>query len=444
VKAIILDKLRRLKLVWIAVCILSMCVGGEWVEMTAKTGTSTGDSWWLIFYAALLPFLLLELNRGYARVALTLPFTARQLGRLLWLISVGMPTVIVAFFGGLGVLLGGLANSVPANRLPVLWVGMVLLAGLLLGSGFWLLNCFPTSDSKGKASRRWMGQTYGNIVVGALIVFGYWLCQASYSPGTKYGIGSLLALLFTSIGWYRSGGLLVESSERRRGASEAEKRTWEIKSSVGNGGLWGLLGRMVMGQFAVVLFSLVAVVIWSVWESHGANWLVTTKVWLVTLYVCGAIAIGQSAQLAGQPRTLRILPLTGKQIAGLLLLTALVPFLLAGLIISVFVGLSGGVPMGISVCKASFMGLAPLCVLTVALVWNTEEPMEKGVVMLVLVGLSSVAPVYQLFAREPGLPVPFVVTYPLLFLVVAFWVLMKLIERNDLTYHARDGLGGKT
>jgi hypothetical protein len=136
-----------------------------------------------------------------------------------------------------------------------------------------------------------------------------------------------------------------------------------------------------------------------------------------------------------------MLPLTGPWIAGLLLLITLAPFVFTSLIISVLMGLSGGMLMGISACKASLMGIAPLCVLTVALVWNNGEPVGRLVLTGILVSFSSAASVYQLFAGQPGLPVPFVVVYPLIFVVVAFCLLRKLIERDDLTYRARINLG---
>lgn len=440
-KEIIWDKLQRFKLMWIVACLFSIWLGADWVEMVAKTETSSRGAWWLIFYGAWIPSCLLELHRGYARVALTLPFTVRQLGRFLWLISVGIPTLIVAVFGGLGGLLVGMESSEPVSRLLVLWGAMVLLAGLLFGSGFWVLNPFRAQAAKGQASRRWLGQTYGDLVVLALIVFGIWLYRASYSQGTKYCIACLPAFLFTVYGWYRAGSLLVDYDGSRRGGLAEVKKVGRVHSPAGNGGLGLLLGRMVVAHFGVIFFCLVAVILGSSLKSHWAPRLVVTDACMIALLVCGVTTIVQASPLASQPRSLRMLPLTGPLIAGLLLLITLAPFLFASLIISVLMGLGGGMPMGISACKASLMGLAPLCVLTVAIVWNSGEPIGRVILTGILVSASGAAPAYQLLAGPPGLPVSFVVVYPLLFVVVAFCLLRKLIERDDLTYRARSSVG---
>jgi hypothetical protein len=440
-KELIWDKLRRQKLVWIAACLLSLCLGCDWVEVSTRIETSSRGVWWLIFYSAWIPGWLLELHRGYARVALTLPFTCRQLGRCLWLISVGLPTLVVAFFGGLGVLLGGMANSVSASRLFVLWGTMVLLAGLLFGSGFWVLNPFRVSGAKSRASQRWLGLTSADLYVCALIIFVIWLYYASYSHGTKYCIACLLALLFTVVGWYRAESLLVDY-DRLPGSDLAEvKKVGRVHSPAGHGGLVFLLRRMVAGHFLVIFFCLAAVLIGSLWKSHGVNGSVATDACMIALLVCGVNTIGQVSLVASQPKSLRTLPLTGPWIAGLLLLITLAPFLFASLIISVLVGIGGGMSLGISACKASLMGLAPLCVLTVVLVWNSGEPIGRVVLTAILVSLSSAASVYQLFAGQSGLPLPFVVVYPLIFVVVSFCLLRKLIERDDLTYRARVHLG---
>jgi hypothetical protein len=103
-KLLLLDKLQRLKWGWIFVSVFSLIIGLWLPHLINDLGTRTANySFVLVMFSATW---LLELGVGYGRVALSLPFKARDVGRLLWVVTVVVQTLVFACFSGLGILLG--------------------------------------------------------------------------------------------------------------------------------------------------------------------------------------------------------------------------------------------------------------------------------------------------------------------------------------------------
>jgi hypothetical protein len=423
---------------WVLIPVLSALVGFEMGDWIFK-GRFPTPLFWLIWFAFSLPGMLLEFNAGYARVALTLPFTSRQMARIFWLLSVGIPTSLLVVFGGLGLFVNGRVNSVPTQSVLPLWAEMVPLAGLVFGSFFWITSGSPlpvTDPGQRKKQQVWL---VGFLL--AVAAFGWWLYQATYSREIKCAIFAVPALLFTIFGWYRAEGLLVEYGGWQRDNAVSEPVVGPVKSPVGKGGLAYLLGRFALVQVGSVLSIAAAVAGWIAWEkSRGNDDVALIWAWFMPPFVCLMISINQMSSLVGQLRCLRMLPLTGTQVAGLLLGVTLAPFLSVGLLMAVLVGTSGAMAAGVAVGKAVVLALAPVCLLVVGGVSNNEGRWGRSVLLAIGICLTGALPFYQmvrLAVGGTGLPTAFAVGYAVAFLAAAYYSLGWLLERSDMTYRRR-------
>lgn len=432
---LILDKMRRLIGAWLFICLLSLLVGwmlGEMISKPKGRDLSDFNVFMFLFGLASLPGWLMELKSGYHRVALTLPFTTRQMGRFFWSIGVGMPTFLIACFGGLGLLTHGVGPGFFRS-----WVELTLVMGLLLGSIFWIFSGSPrpTAD-KGEGNRR-MQRVYVFIFFAVILAFLYWLLHASFSRDTKVAIFSVPALAFTILGWSRAEGFLIDCGGWRETGIDEGKKAGTIQAPSGRGGLTYLSGKFALEHLMAMLLAVVGIIIFNLWESHGQNWSHLPWAWCCMLYGSLIVTLRQLNAIVTQLRCVRTLPLSGGQIAVLLLLVVLTPFLITVLIVSLLIGMSAGHPAGMLAGKVGVMGLAPLSVLAVGMVWNSEYRWGRLILIAMATFFAGAVPFYHLVLGGPSFSVMFAGGYASVFAVLAASLIQRLVERHDFTYRQR-------
>jgi hypothetical protein len=426
-KMLLLDKLRRGRLVLVLYSLCFFAFGFILPTELNSSHSSFWNNWWFLMYLCFLSSLTSELPKGYGRVVLTLPFTARDIGRFLWFISVAAPTLLLAFFSGFGILIITPFSGFHGGVLWA-WIQMVLMGGLLLGSVFWINSGSPVPQP---TRQRWI---YGILFWIGLVGGGYWLYHAAFNGEAKYAIVCLLGLVFTVLGWQRAEGLVVDYGEYRQTALAEAKSPAKSPLPSGFGGMRFLLFRSVVRQFGW----LVAILLFFGFITYRSrDWQGVIDGMPMLLLFTIIVVIPEVINVLLHLKYLRTLPLTSKHLAGAFLVITLLPFLALSAIVSIMATMHQGSEAGLSWFKACIAVLSPVCVVTTAAVWHDEQQLGRIAVVVIVFVISAIAPVYQLAAGGSGLPVWFVISYALGSLALALFAISHLIERNDMTYRLR-------
>jgi len=429
VKEIILDKLRRLKLVWVGLCLGSMLMG-------FMMSFSTVSWMYLPAIAALVPNLACEFDNGYGRVLLSLPFTTRKAGRILWFVLAGIPALIMAVFGGVGILAG--AMSIPTvDHLLLRWLELSGLSSVFFGSVFWIGTGAKMPLVIRRSLPGWVYPFHERLllVIGGAI--GYWLYHAPYSGDVKCAIVCALGLVLTIWGRQHAETRLVAGGERRQPADSPVSQASHFRAPTGKGGIGFLLGRMVAGQLSALLLVTLGVLAWCWLLSRGRDWSWISRAWPMLVFAVFIPTAQRISELVVHLRCLRTLPLTAGQIAGLFLLASLLPIVLLFPTVVMFAGAQHDIHEGLSVGKTCVLAMAPVSLLTAAAVWR--ESWNPGIIagLVVAFCLTMIPIIYQLVVGWPGLSWPFIIIQVVIFLALAFWTMRYGIEHNDQTYHKR-------
>jgi hypothetical protein len=435
-KQLVFDKLQRGWLIWLLFSVVFLTVG---LMSSMAAGIPDFQNVWLMLVIVFLwsNLTATELARGYGQVALALPFTTRQIGQVLWFVAVGMPMILLAFSSGLGILILA-AHSGFQSGMVLAWLQIVLLGGLLCGSFFWISSGAPLNPSK-----KWQrSQTYGTVFWLGLIGGGYFLYKCAWGYEIKYLIICLFGLIFTILGLLRAEGMVVDYSEYRRGALPGAKTRGSDKLETGFGGIRLLIIR------SLVRLTCVAIVIsggfagLSLFSTHSRNsssfseGIPMSQIW----FFC--FVIGEVMNLLRHLKFLRTLPLTSKQLAGAILAFTLLPLLISSGINTGIICLVQGLPAGLSLFKTYLLGVAPGSVVVTAAIWHEEKRWGRIVLMVTVFLISAIAPIYQMTtgvwnAGGKDLPGYFVIGYPLVFVILAWFAISHLLEANDTTYRIR-------
>jgi hypothetical protein len=434
-KQLIFDKLRRLWWVWLALGLFSLILG---LLLPVTLKASHFQNWWMVCYLFAFSNATTELSKGYGRIALTLPFTTRQIGQTLWFVSVGIPTILLAGFSGLGVLI--VAPESQSGTL-LAWVQMVFMGGLFFGTAFWLFSGAPLNPSA-KRQHRFFSENSGAIIWLALIGAGVFLYKSKWDNEAKYAVVCLLGLIFTILGWLHAEGLVVDYGEYRRDASGETQTNRTFRPCSGFGGIRFLITNSLARLMGIAVLILAFLGIINCWTAHGFNWLNFSQGLPMSQLWIFFLVIGSLTQMLLHLKFLRTLPLTTKQLAGVILTIALLPLLLSSGILAAIVGLIQGAPIGLSLFKAFLLGLAPTCVLVTAAVWHDERRFGRIVVVVTVFLITIIAPIYQAAtgisnSGVKDLPLYFVIGYPLLFIFLAMLAISHLLETNPMTYKIR-------
>ena len=441
-KQLIFDKLQRGWLIWSLFSVVFLTVG---LMSSMAVGIPDFQNVWLMLAIIFLwsNLTATELARGYGRVALALPFTTRQIGQVLWFVAVAMPLILLAFSSGLGILIMA-AHSGFQSGMGLAWLQMVLMGGLLCGSFFWISSGAPLNPSE-KWQRRFTSQTYSPVFWLGLAGGGYFLYKCTWGHEIKYLIICLVGVIFTILGLLRAERMVVDYSEYRRGALAGAKTSGTDKLESGFGGIRLLIVR------SLVRLTCVAIVIsggfagLSLFSTHHRNsssfseGIPMSQIW----FFC--FVIGEVMNLLRHLKFLRTLPLTSKQLAGAILAFTLLPLLISSGINTGIICLVQGLPAGLSLFKTYLLGVAPGSVVVTAAIWHEEKRLGRIVLTATVFLISVIAPVYQMTtgiwnAGGKDLPGYFVIGYPLVFVVLAFFAISHLLETNDMTYriHPRE------
>jgi hypothetical protein len=405
-----------------------------------------------------ISIITLDLGCGCPRVLLSLPFTARQLGRAYWWLSVVAPTLLFAISSGVGILILKLAGTQgrflgtwfqmfiatgPQDKFLGIWLETALAGGLLGGFFFWLMSgaIWGTALSRGGPRRKLFLWKFYACAFAIVLAGGiYLLCKSTLNITDKVVIAYVFGLVFSVLGWFRAESLFVDTSSRRDAAGGPISQG-KFTPRPGYGGVSYLIIRPCLFYLSVVAL-LIAVVI-AVngiaarqdhrpvsWPDAVSTTLAQVHIWLFLM------CLVQTMMVAPHLRFLRSLPLTSRKLAAIILCMALLPVLIIGGLWFSFFLIKPEALSAVSVLKCFLLELTPICVLVTGVVWYNERHFTR-ITGVVLAWIISMIPfIYQLATNRGGngLPLGIIIALPILSLLIALFTINRLLERNEMTY----------
>ena len=432
-KLLILDCLSRGRVLWIC-CSLIFIVSGALAANFAWT-PKFQDVFWLFMVLFSNPFAA-SVAGGFARVALTLPLTSRQVGRVVWFNAVILPTIFLAVFSGLGVLIAMSSKSYVIVTLLV-WIKLIIGGGCLFGSIFWLGSGAPTRKISQLAA-----STYAFCVFATLIGLGYLLYKSSVTVEFKQFLLTVVGLGLTILGWFRAEGFVTDYGEKRSTAADEYETKGAYRPPLGFGGIRFLLSSLAVRQLKMFLAILFGLTVYNLFRKapfrlDDAVELIPYLPIFIVVFV-----INEATRHLLHLKYLRTMPLSSGGLATLILSTSLATIFAYAMIASGVIAYAKNVTAATALLKIYALSLAPLCVLTAATIWNGESRARRILVVVIFFFLSAIAPFYELLngdwsSSKQGLSIYFVVGYPLTFFTVAWFTIRHLLESNDMTYRLR-------
>lgn len=456
---IILDQLKRRWLMWSFFSLASMVAG---LVLGLERDIRISSIVWCS-----ISIVVLDWNLGCVRVLLSLPFTARQIGRAYWWLCGAVPTILFAVFSGIGSLIISLAGThgkflgawlqmfieVPQDtglhdKFPGMWLVTVLVASLLCGSFFWLLSGAIWAAALSRAGepwrKRWPPQLYACIFAIALAAGIYFLWRSTISITDKVVIACLFGFVFSVLGWFRAESLFIDHSSSRRDVAAAGETRGKFEPRPGYGGMPYLIIRVCLFYLAIVAFMTASIIVIgniASWFDHRAKWTdVVSPVLLGFQIYLFIFCFAQMTIIGTHLKFLRSLPMTSRRLAAIILSLAIVPVMILGGASMLFFLILPGDLSVLSTLKLCLLNLAPVWVVTTGVIWWSEQLRRiTGVIMAWLVAMVPVF--YQLeTASRGGVPIWIVIAIPVVCLFIASFAIRRLLERNEMVYRMKSDM----
>lgn len=453
---IILDNFRRRWWMWALLCLLFVAAGLVLaIERDIRVSAVVFISIWPVTF---------DWGFGSVRVLLSFPFTARQIGRAYWCLSVCAPTLLFALFSAVGILIVSLEGTYakylgtwlamfiatdPQAKFLRLWLETVLAGGLICGSTYGLMCAAIWSAARSKMGeprrKRLRRQFCAWASIVALAGGMYLLYKSTISITDKAAIVYFFGFIFSVLGWFSAEKLFIGQSSTRPDVPDAGDSNMPVGKFTPRSG-YGGVPYLIM-RFCVFYLGIVALLVGLVIGMSGiAAWLSKEthlseivspglgelQFWLFLMCLIQAIILGTHLKF------LRSLPLTSKQLAATILCISILPVLIIGGSWILFFLAKPVVFSALSALKFCLLNLAPVCVLTTGVIWYNEKPFRR-ITGIILAWIVSIVPlIYQMAtAGRGGLPIWIIIALPVLSLIIALITIIRLLERNEMTYRIK-------
>jgi hypothetical protein len=395
-------------------------------------------SFFVLLVIANIP--LSELLGGYARIALSLPLTAQLIGRTFWWLSVGLMSLSLIFFSGLGMVIRSHdLNDLQQNS--IVWLHLVIMGSLGFGAVFWLFSGGPRRSSK-NWKENLPGQVYGYVSFGTLVGGAYLLYKIHISLELKFIIISSFCGVLTILGWLRAEGLVTDYGEYQYEIPDSDKSNETTKSVTGYGGIPYLITKLGARLFFLGILLMATIVGWSALKGHyfRSTDIPSFAPMLQLYFIFACLSVLSSIML--HLKFLRTLPITSKKLAAVILGLVLTSLLFFGGMILLFMWLKLGEIKALSLFKTYLLGVPPVCVLATAALWLGEKRIIRILTVAVIFIITIIPLIYQLTfgvlnSGKQDLPLWIVIGFPLFSFVAALFAISHLLERNSLIYRIR-------
>jgi len=432
-KPLILDQFKRRWFLWVLFCLVHIVFG------SFNYGMLGSD---FIFPAAFIlgpNIWLMDLQRGYSRVALTLPYTARQIGRTWWWISVGFASILMMVFSFLGMAVYFLWSGKELSFLK--WFECVTANTLLYGSLFWLFSgsilYLSSVDWRKRIRRLLVGGLYLAIIGGCV----YLLFNMQKSP-VEMAAFYICTLAMTIAGWHRAESMIADYSEYRNASQQPENSRRQFKAPNGFGGIPFVFTTTFSGVWSFGILFLIIMNLLDFAIKHQFDWHHLTRsidnggAFFPFIFVFILMRSGFS--LSHNLRFLRTMPVSTAKLAATLLSVVILPLLTLFLAFTALAWTETGSVECISFFKIELLAIAPVSVFIAVSIWNTQANFIKTVLLVIAI-LAPLAPaLYQLTCMDGrGLPFWFVIVFSGAMTGISFWSTCQIIAKSSSAYRPR-------
>jgi hypothetical protein len=431
-KPLMLDQMRRRWFFWVLFCFVHFLFGSFNYGFLGSS---------FIFPAALIlgpNIWLMDLQRGYSRVALTLPYTARQIGRTWWWISVGFAAILMIAFSFLGMTFHFLFFG---KEFPFIkWLEFVTANALLYGSLFQFFsggNLYLASvDWQKRIPRLLIGGLYMAIIGGCL----YLLFNMENDP-LEMTAFYLCTLAMTILGWLRAESMIADYSEYRNASQQPKNSHRQFKAPNGFGGIpfiftTAFLGVWSFGVYFFIIMNLLNFVIKHQFDWHHLTQSINIGAFLPFFFALIFMRSGFS--LSHNLRFLRTMPVSTPRLAATFLSVLILPLLTLCLAFTALAWKETGSAECISFIKIELLAVAPISVFIAVSIWNTQGNFIKAVLLAILI-VATMTPTFYQFARMDGrgLPFWFVILFSGAMTGISFWSTCQIIAKSSSAYRPR-------
>ena len=372
---------------------------------------------------------LMDLYRGYPRVVLSLPFTAKESGRTLWMYSVALPTLVMAVASLIGVLL---------KNYPVLPVGNWLIYistnALVYGSMFCIQCDYASPNNAWRVVVRFF--RFG-ILIGCILIF----FQETISPMMTPAF-YVVSIALTVSGWRGAERMMLLLGERRAASQSTSNAPRKFVPPGGFGGTSFSLANSIGRTWLMGLLMLGALHAFTLFQGKPFDWHHLTRPMANSGFLFPFIFVFamQTAPLFLNLRHLRTLPLSPGRLVVWLFCEGILPLFSFALALTLLAWHETGATECLSFIKIEFMIAATTSLFLTASIWNFSTTFSKGILATVFL-LSTLTPMfYELgwgLTGNGGLPVWFVAIYTLGLLILSHQVASRVIARSSSPYRAR-------
>jgi hypothetical protein len=434
-KPLMLDQIKRRWFFWTLFCLVHFIFGSFNYEMLGSI---------FIFPVAFIlgpNIWLMDLQRGYSRVALTLPYTARQIGRTWWWISVGFAAILMVVFSFLGMTFHVLS---PGQAFPFAkWLEYVTANALLYGSLFWFFSgsvlYLPSIDWQKRIQRLLVGGLYMAMIGGCV----YLLFNMQKSP-VEMAAFYICTLAMTILGWLRAESMIADYGEYRNASQQPKNSRRQFKSPDGFGGIPFMFARAFIGVWSFGILLLIVINLLDFVVKHQFDWHYLTRsmdndgAFFPFFFVFIFMSSAFSFSLNHAMRFLRTMPISTARLAATLLSVQILPMLTLCLAFTALAWKETGSAECVSFFKIELLAVAPVSVFIAVSIWNTQANFIKTVLLVIAILAPLTPAFYQLTCMDGrGLPFWFVVPFSGAMTGISFWSTCKIIAQSSSAYRPR-------
>jgi len=441
-KQIIRDQFRRRWLFLILFCLTYFAFGPFFISQKVLSSYSIFFILWLSLVLGPNVWLS-ELRQGYARVALTLPLTAKEIGRAFWWLSVGIATMLIAVFSFLGFITGKLCFSTNESGVGY-WLLYVAVNAVLLAAIFWLFSGTsgkPTYFRKMKFAARLSGVVWWSGLIGG----GYYLFTSGLDNGIRLTVYFLVCTPLAILGWLRAERMIADFGEFPPVAQPPQNARKQFAPPSGNGGIAYIFQNTFIRVWLMGLFMLVAVNVLGIFENRPFDWhhLTRNLTGSVAFFIFFFLFISRSTSLILNLRFLRTTPISTGRLAAVLLGETILPLLSLCLGITASAWHETGSAECLSCFKLESLVAASASVFIAVLIWNTSANFIKASLLVIVILATSAPAFYQLTCMdERGLPFWFVFGFTAVVLIGAHWATSQILTQSSSVYRSRQNILG--
>ena len=382
-------------------------------------------------------FLMMDKGLGYTRVLSTLPMTAKEIGRALWLASVALPAIVFMLFGTLALL-------VFSNHQTIQWASHLthwLLIALALGGAFGGLTF-----ANGMLPDNFIGRVRMMIsaALPMLALFG-WIFTQLLRLSLTQSILIFTALAILSVaGWFRAEKIMLPRASFSPTASTNLKKSAPQNIPVGFGGLAYLIQKpfilTTLIGLAIMSWMILAMLFFAL--SRGQD-----RAQMINSAVDGGLGVGIFAILVSivpmvfQLRVLRTLPIAPATLAATMVLVPVAAIATVGLIVTAVTTCMVGETIMLHTVNSFLMFDAKVALLVSVIVWRGLDAVTYLIMFLLVIADSFIAlgitMHFHLGTRNTENPAWIALAIFLVFVAVSVALTQMLLTQSSSPYRAR-------